>query len=133
MSQENERTILALVAALNRGDWDAALSHGTPDLKFDTTRNLNETRGLYETHEGVKRALERFYEPWESWHNEVTEFTHVDETLVVTRLTGHLRGRNGIEVMARTSSVWRFRDGRVSEFVHYREEDDARKAVGLSE
>ena len=133
MSEENERTILALLAALNRGDWDTALSYATPHFKYDTTRDLNETRGLYETPEEVKRALERFYEPWESWHNEVTEFTHVDETLVVTRLTGHLRGRDGIEVTARTSAVWRFRDGRISEFVHYREEDDARKAVGMSE
>jgi ketosteroid isomerase-like protein len=119
------------MAAFNRGDWDAVLSHATPDCKFDSTRDLNETRGLYETHEGVKRALERFYEPWDSWHNEITEFTHVDETLVITRQTGHLRGRDGIEVIARTSAVWRFRDGRVSEFVHYREQDDARKAVGL--
>ena len=133
MSQENERTILAMTAALNRGDWDAVLSYCTPDAKFDTTRDLNETRGFYETREEIKRALERFYGDWESWHAEVTEFTHVDETLVVTREIGHLRGRDGIEVMARTSAVWRFRDGRAIEYVHYREGDDAHKAVGLSE
>jgi ketosteroid isomerase-like protein len=132
MSRKNEQTILALTAAFNRGDWDAMFSYGTPDLKYDTTRDLNEARGLYETPEGVKRALERFYEPWESWRSEVTEFTHVDETVVITRQTGHLRGRDGIEVTGRTSAVWRFRDGRVSEFVHYREEGDARKALGLS-
>ena len=109
------------------------LSYCSPDAKFDTTRDLNETRGLYETHEEIKRALKRFYESWESWRAEVTEFTHVDETLVVTRQTGHLCGRDGIEVVARTSAVWRFRDGRASEFVHYREEEDARRAVGLSE
>jgi ketosteroid isomerase-like protein len=133
LSRENERTILASVAALDRGDWDAVLSYTTPDCKFDTTRNLNETRGFHETHEEAKRALERFYEPWESWQTEITEFTHVDETLVVTRVTGHLRGRGGIEVTAHTSAVWRFRDGQISELVHYREEDDARKAVGLPE
>ena len=133
MSQENERTILAMMAAMNQGDWDAVLSYATPDAKYDTTRDLNETRGLYETHEEIKRALERFYGSWESWHGEITEITHVDETLVVTREIGHFRARDGIEVVARTSSVWRFRDGRVSEIVHYREEDDARKAVGLSD
>ncbi len=84
MSQENERTNPLWVAAMNRGDWDAALSYATPDLKYDTTRDLNDTRGFYETHEDVKRTLERFYGSWESWHAEVTEFTHVDETLVVT-------------------------------------------------
>jgi ketosteroid isomerase-like protein len=133
MSQENEQTITAVIAAFNRADWDAALSYTTPDCKYDTTRDLNETRGFYETPEEVKRALESFYEPWESWRNEITEFIHVDETLVVTRQTGQLRGRDGIEVTACTSAIWRFRDGRISEFIHHREENDASKAVGLSE
>ena len=133
MSQENEQTVAAVVAAMNRGDWDVALSYGTPDVKWDATRDLNEERGFYETPEEVKGALKRFYEPWQSWHLEITEFIQVEETVVITRQTGHLRGRDGIEVTARTSAVWRFRDCRISEIVHYREGDDARKAVGLSE
>ena len=133
MSQDYEQIIAAVIAAFNQGDWDVVFRYGTPDVKWDSTRDLNEERGLYETPEQVKAALKRFYESWQSWHLEITEFIQVDEAVVITRETGHLRGRGGIEVTARTSAVWRFRDGRVSEIVHYREGDDARKAVGLPE
>jgi ketosteroid isomerase-like protein len=133
MSQENVETIKAATAALNRGDWDAALSYAAPDAKWDTSRDLNETRGIYETHEGAKRALERFYEPWESWRIEIDEFVRVGEDVVVTRQTGYLRGRDGIEVTARTSAVWKFRDGVVTEWTHYNELAEALEAAGLSE
>jgi hypothetical protein len=53
----------------------------------------------------VKRALERFFDPWESWRTEVTEFIHVDETVAITRLTGRLCGRDGIEVTSRGAVI----------------------------
>ena len=60
------------------------------------------------------------------------EFVHIGENVVATRQTGYLRGRDGIEVTARTSMIWTFREGAVSEVVHYNE-DDAIEAAGLSE
>jgi ketosteroid isomerase-like protein len=131
MSEENVRILEGLMAAYDRGDWDAALSYAAPDCTFDTSRNSNEWRGVYEGHEDVKRMLEGFYEQWESWRTEIDEYVHVGENVVVTRQTGYLRGRDGIEVTARTSSVWTFRDGAVSAFVHY-DEDDALEAARVS-
>ncbi len=64
---------------------------------------------------------------------EIDEFVHIGADTVVTRQTGYLRGRDGIEVTARTSAVWNFRDGALIEFTHYRELDDALEAAGLSE
>ena len=126
--------IEASMAAFNRGDWDAALSYTTPGgFKADTSRDLNETRGIYETPEEVKRSWERFYAQWDSWRVEIDEFVHVGENVVVTRQTGYLRGRDGIEVTARTSAVWRFQEGAVTEFIHYSEVEDALEAAGLSE
>jgi ketosteroid isomerase-like protein len=131
MSQENVEIIEDVVAALDRGDWDAALSYAAPDVKYDGSRNLGEWRGIHEGHEDVKRAWEMFYGQWESIRTEI-EFVHIDENVVVTRATGYLRGRDGIEVTARTSAVWTFRKGAVSEVVQY-DEDDALEAAGLSE
>src|SRR5262249_33717243 len=56
MSRENVEIVEAVVAALNRGDWDEMLSYAAPDAKYDTSRDLNEWRGIYETPESVKRA-----------------------------------------------------------------------------
>ena len=132
MSQENVEIIKAAFAAVNRGDWDAALSSAAPDIWYDTSRDLNETRGIYETREGVRRAWERFFEPWESWRVEIDEFV-IGENTVVTRQTGYMRGRDGIEVTARTCAVWTFRDGAISGFTHYPELEEALEAAGLSE
>jgi hypothetical protein len=49
MSQENVEIIKAVMAAFNRGDWDAALSYAAPNFRLDTSRDLNEWRGVYET------------------------------------------------------------------------------------
>ena len=127
----NVEIIRAVMAAFNSGDWDAALSYVAPDVKYDTSRDLNEWRGIYEGPEGVRRAWERFSEPWESWRVEIDEFFHIGEHVVVTRQTGHLQGRDGIEVTARQNGVWTFRDGAVSEFATYNELEDALEAAAL--
>jgi ketosteroid isomerase-like protein len=133
MSQENVEVVKAVFAAFNRGDWDAALSHAAPNCRYDTTRELNEWRGVYETPERVRRGLEGFYGMWESWRIEVEEVVHIGEDTVVTRQTGYLRGRDGIEVTARTNWVWTFRDGAISEFTSYPEWKEALEAAGLRE
>ncbi len=40
MSQENVEVIRAVVAAFNRGDWDAALSYAAPDFRLDNVSRL---------------------------------------------------------------------------------------------
>jgi ketosteroid isomerase-like protein len=136
MSQENAQAnvevVKAVIAAFNRGDWDAALSYAAWDFKVDTSRDLNEWRGVYETPERVRRALEGFYEPWESWRIEVDELIEVGEDTVVTRQTGYFRGRDGIEVTTRTNWVWTFRDGAGSGFASYPSWNEALEAAGLS-
>jgi ketosteroid isomerase-like protein len=131
MSEQNVVIIRGVIAAIDRGDWDAALSYAAPDIKYDGSRNLSEWRGIYEGRD-VKRVWEEFYAQWESWRTVIDEFVQVGDNVVVTRQTGHLRGRDGIEVTARTSAIWTFRDGAVSEVVQY-DEDDALEAAGLSD
>lgn len=133
MSEENVEIIKRSMAAFNRGDWDAALSYATPDFKVDSSRDMNEWRGIYEGREDVKRVWEGFYEPWESWRVEIDEFFPVGKDMVVTRQTGLMRGRAGIEVTTRTGAVWTFRDGAISGFTHYRQPEEALEAAGLSE
>ena len=129
MSQENVEIIKAMQAAINRGDWDAVLTYMAPSFKIDTSRDLGEWRGVYETPARARRALEGFYEPWESWRIETDEFIQISEDIIVTRQTGYLWGRDGIEVTTRTSAVWTFREGAVTEFAHYNELEGALEAA----
>jgi hypothetical protein len=45
----------------------------------------------------------------------------------------YLRGRDGIEVRARTNWAWQFEDGWLVRFFAFNEIDDGLGAVGLSE
>jgi ketosteroid isomerase-like protein len=133
MSQENVEIIKAAIAALNRGDWDEALSYAAPDAKWDTSRDLSEWRGVYETHESVRHAFEGFYDPWKFWRIEIDEFIQVGEDTVVTRQTGYFRGREDIEVTTRTNWLWTFRDGAMTELTSYPEWEEALEAAGMRE
>ncbi len=133
MSQENVEIVKAAIAATNRGDWDAVISYAAPNCRWDASRDLGEWRGVYETPEGVRRALEGFYGLWESWRIEIDELIEVGEETVVTRQTGSFRGRDGIEVTTRTNWVWRFRDGAGTEFTSYPSWNEALEAAGLAE
>ena len=47
--------------------------------------------------------------------------------------TGHMVGRDGIEVEARVTFVWTIRDGAIERITMYQERQDALEALGLSE
>ena len=133
MSQENVEIVKAVFAAIDRGDWDAVLSYAAPTCRYDTTRELNEWRGVYETPERVRRGLEGFYGMWESWRTEIDEMVEVGEDTVVARGTGYLRGREDIEVTARNNYVLTFRDGALTELTSYPEWKEDLEAAGLRE
>jgi ketosteroid isomerase-like protein len=87
--------------------------------------------GVLSSTVSTQGCVGRANENWESSRTE-NEFVHIGENVVVTRQTGYLRGRDGIEVTTHTSAVWSFRKGAVSEVVQY-DEDEALEAAGLSE
>jgi hypothetical protein len=88
---------------------------------------------MYETPESVKGALEGFYDPWRSGGSRSTSSLKSVRTRSSPAKTGYLRGREDIEVTARTNWVWTFRDGAVTEFTSYPEWEEALEAARLSE
>ena len=53
--------------------------------------------------------------------------------LVVVPGTLHVKGRGGIEVVARSVLVWTIRDGAIERVTMYQERAEALEAVGVSE
>ena len=131
MSQENVEMVRAVIDAFSRGDWESALKDTAPNVELDLSRALGPQRGVYRGEE-VRRALSEFYEGWESVRIEPHEFIEVDEHVVVP-WTAHMVGRDGIEVQARTTWTYTFRDGTVERITIYQERQEALEAVGLSE
>jgi ketosteroid isomerase-like protein len=131
MSEENVEMVRAVIDAFSRGDWESALKDTAPNVELDLSRALGPQRGVYRG-EGVRRALSEFYEGWESVRIEPSEFIEVGEHAVVP-WTAHFVGRDGIEVQARVTWTYTFRDGAIERVCLYQDEQEALAAVGLSE
>jgi ketosteroid isomerase-like protein len=130
MSQENVEIVRAGMDAFNREDWDAALEVAAPDFVLDMSRAIGpEQRGMYDL-EKLRSFLEDLRGTFDSFQIEADEFIDAGEQVVVPT-TSHGRGRGGIEVTARTASVYTLRDGAVTRLVMYQERREALEAVGL--
>jgi ketosteroid isomerase-like protein len=131
MSQENVEIVKAAYDAFNREDWDASLKAAAPGFEMDFSRAVGPWRGVFGLDQS-RRLMEEFSETWESARWEPDEFIEAGD-LVVVPLTGHLKGRGGIEVVGHTAWVWTIRNGAIDRAEMYQERQDALEAVGLSE
>ena len=131
MSQENVEIVKASIDAVNRGDWDAMLKDAAPGFEYDFSRAVGPWRGVFGVDQ-ARRLWEQFAASWESFRVEPHEFIEVGDHVVVPG-TGHMVGRDGIEVVVRTTNVSTIRNGAIERMVMYQEREDALEAVGLSE
>jgi ketosteroid isomerase-like protein len=131
MSRANVEVIKAAIDAANREDLDGIFEDIAPDFELDMSRAIGPGRGIYGPDE-ARQFLVEFTEAWESVRVEPHEFIDAGG-LVVVPCTMHVRGREGIEVVSRPTTVWTIRNGAIERICMYQERQDALEAVGLSE
>src|SRR3954453_17950060 len=131
MSRENVEIVRAVIDALNRGDVDAVLKDAAPDLELDFSRAVGPAHGVFGPDE-LPDLLREFDEPWQSVRREAEEFIEAGEQ-IVTPLTSHHLGRDGLELQARVAMVWTISDGAIARVCFYQEREEALEAAGLSE
>ena len=132
MSQENVEIVKAALEAANRDDWEGVFKNMTPDFELDFSRAVGPILHGVLSLEQVRRGLMEFAGTWQSARIEPHEFIEADD-LVVVPYSLHLRGRDGVEVVSRPTTVWTVRDGTIRRVVMYQERQDALEAAGLSE
>ena len=124
--------VQALVAALNRGDWDAVFKDAAPGFEWDNTRAMNpDTRGVFTVDEAL-RVFKPARQIFESLWIEINEVVDVGDHVLVPH-TFHARGREGVEAQARSTWLFTIRNGMIEHGCLYQDTQDALKAVGLSE
>jgi ketosteroid isomerase-like protein len=132
MSQENVEIVRRLIEAWNRRDLDGAVQDLGPDAEVDWSQSLGVQRGVYRGIGEIRRFWEEWLELFEKIDVRPEAFIAVGEHVVVPNRT-YLRGRDGVEVDAGSTSVWTLRDGKIVSHRLYQEKEAALEAAGLSE
>jgi ketosteroid isomerase-like protein len=131
MSQENVEIVRRAIGAWNRRDLKAWLDSFHPEAELDWSRSRGPLKGLYHGHAGI----ESFWGDWTSFEAvqlEAHDFIDGGSEVVVPN-TGHVRARQDIEVVARSTFVFTLENGQITRLRMFQDHAEALEAVGLSE
>ena len=117
--------------AFNRLDLDSVIADLDPDAEL---HEWPEAPGAqcYRGAEGVRAALESWFETWEWMRVEIEDVFDVDDHVLVT-LHQRARGKTSeAEVEIRSFNVYTFREGKVIGIRLFLERDSALEAAGIA-
>jgi ketosteroid isomerase-like protein len=133
MSQENLEIVRRSADAYNRSDLDGIVKDWAPDAVLDWSNSRGVEAGVFRGHREIRAFAQRFLTNWDEVRLEIAEPVQVEDDLVIAENVTYLRGRDGIEVQARSAWLIRFRDGKQTSLTLYQTKQDALAAAGLSE
>jgi ketosteroid isomerase-like protein len=132
MSEANIETTRAAFAAYSRGDFNEVLESWAPDALLDWTNSHGFDSGVYRGHGEIRAFWERFFAMFEKVRVEIVDLRDVGDGLLIAENVAYLRGRDGIEVEARSTFLIRRRDGLTTSLTLYQSRQEALEAAGLS-
>ena len=132
MSQENVEIVRRYIDAYNRGDLTTASALFRSDGEIDWSRARGPLKGVYRGDREREAFRDAFLSTFEEVQLEAHGFTEVGSEVVVPN-TAHMRGRDGIEVTARSTFVYTVENGQVTRLRMFQEQAEALEAVGLRE
>jgi ketosteroid isomerase-like protein len=134
MSQENIELVGRATDAYSRGDVDGFLENWAPNAVLDWSNSRGFEAGVYRGRGEIRAFAQRFLAAFDDVRIELLdEPREVEEGLVVVENVTYLRGRDGIEVQARSAWLIAIRDGQQTSLTLYQTKQDALEAVGLRE
>ena len=103
-----------------------------PDAEIDWSRSRGPLNGVYRG-EGLHEVFwDEFWSTFEDIELETHNFMDSGSEVVFAN-TAHMRGREGIEVSARSTLVFTVENGRITRLRLFQERAEALAAAGLSE
>ena len=134
MSQENVELVRRGTDAYNRRDADGMLESWAPDAVLDWSNARTFEAGVYRGHDEIRAFIEAFLAAWEEVRIEIIHGpVEVADGLLVAENITYLRGRDGIEVQARSAWLITIEDGEQTSLTLYQTRQDALEAAGLRE
>jgi ketosteroid isomerase-like protein len=131
---ENVEIVRRNTDAFSRGDFDGFMEDWAPDAVLDWSNSRGPDASIYRWQDEIRAFAQRFSEAFEEIRIElVDDPVEVKKGLVLAQNVTYLRGRDGIEVQARSAWLITFRDGEQTSLTLYQTKQDALEAAGLSE
>jgi ketosteroid isomerase-like protein len=131
MSGDNVEVVLRHTEAFNRRDLRTWLALFSSDAEIDWSRARGPQQGVYRGRDGQKA----FWDVWLTfdWGEiEMYDITEAGSEVVVPNTTT-FRGREGIEVVARSAFVLTVENRQITRYRLFQERAEALEAVGLRE
>jgi ketosteroid isomerase-like protein len=132
MSEENVEVVRRHNEAWNQRDLSSLLALWRSDAEIDWSRSRGPLKGVYRGHDGLKTFWNEFWSTFEVVDLELHDFRQTGPYVLASN-TAHMRGRDGIEVIARSTSVYTVEGGQITRLRMFQERDEALEAAGLSE
>ena len=132
MSQENVEIVRRSLDAYCRRDVDALRRLHHPDFELDWSASRGTLAGVYRGIEEALRFYAEYYEVFEATAVEPKRFVEIGDLVVVPNVV-HQRGRDGIEVTARSALVYSVQNRQITRVCLFQDEGQALKAAGLEE
>ena len=131
MSAENVELVRRFVDAFNRRDVESLAGDYDPDVELHEWPTAPGA-GSYHGIDGVRSALDNWFEVWEWMHVEMVDLVDAGDRVLVT-LDQVAKGRGSeVEVEIRSYNVYTFRDGKVLRMELFTEREPALEAAGLA-
>jgi ketosteroid isomerase-like protein len=131
MSQENVEIVRRHVEAWNRHDMATLSALWRSDAEIDWSRARGPLKGVYRGQGERETFWNEWFSTFEDAQIELQGFTEVGSEVVASN-TARFRGREGIEVTARSFSVYTVENGQITRLRMFQEEAEALKAAELS-
>src|SRR5262245_42188782 len=133
MSEENVELVRRNHDAWSGGDLDGWLDFWAPDAVVDWSNSRGLLARVYRGHGEIRRYVEQFLDAFEEMRSEIDDPVEIEKGLVLVENLTYLRGRDGIEVQARSWWLFAVRDGAITSLTLYQTKQEALEAAGLSE
>ena len=132
MSQENVETVRRHIEAWNRRDLTTWLDTFRSDAEIDWSRARALIKGVYRGYGEHVAFWGEFWSTFEDVQLETHGLTEAGSEVLFSN-TAHMRGREGIEVSARSTQVFTVENGQITRLRLFQERAEALKAAGLRE
>jgi ketosteroid isomerase-like protein len=132
MSQENVEVVRRNLDAWNRRDLTTWLASFRSDAEIDWSRARGPFKGVYRGPGEHEVFWDVFWSTFEDVQLENYDWAETGAGVVFSQ-TAHMRGRQGIEVTARSTQVFTLENGEITRLRLFQERAEALEAAGLSE